>query len=96
MTLLATHAGAEAPVAAGNLEVEACAAAGEDIVAECGRLWVYENRATQTGRVIPIYFIRIPAREAALRKRKMARPGRETSNSVLETLAEWNTYLTPK
>lgn len=65
MTLLATHADAEAPAAAGSLEIEACDAAGEGIAAECGRLWVHENRAARTGRVIPIYFIRIPAREGA-------------------------------
>jgi pimeloyl-ACP methyl ester carboxylesterase len=44
-----------------ELEIAPCQIEGVEAAAECGRLFVYENRATERGRKIPIYFVRFRA-----------------------------------
>ena len=51
--------GAEPP----PMELEPCSIEEvEDVRAECGRIYVFENREAGAGKIIPIYFIRARAR----------------------------------
>ncbi|HXI85936.1 MAG TPA: alpha/beta hydrolase [Parvularculaceae bacterium] len=47
--------------AAPELEIASCKIEGIDVAAECGRLYVFENRKARSGRKIPIEFVRVRA-----------------------------------
>lgn len=49
------------PPSAAELEIGPCSLDGVETAAECGRLYVYENRAARSGRKIPIEFVRVRA-----------------------------------
>ncbi len=50
------------PVVVG-LEIDNCEIGIEDFITECGQMMVYENRQLKSGRVIPINFIRVRAKD---------------------------------
>jgi pimeloyl-ACP methyl ester carboxylesterase len=61
--LAAAPLGAQTPVA--GLKQEPCTLRGIDAPARCGTLEVWENRATRSGRKIPIRFVVVPSRGGA-------------------------------
>ncbi|MEZ5893070.1 MAG: alpha/beta hydrolase, partial [Parvularculaceae bacterium] len=55
----------ERPSAAVGLDIAPCEHGYDGYEADCGQLRVYENRETRSGRVIPINFIRVRAKDGA-------------------------------
>lgn len=51
----------QAPTTPPDFQIASCKIEGTEVAAECGRLYVYENRAARTGRKIPIEFVRVRA-----------------------------------